>query len=59
MMVEFVRQRGAGHDQRPAGLHAGENAGAPRGEPLVERIAERVDRAEQPEHLVIGGDEAG
>ena len=59
MMVEFVRQRGAGHDQRPAGLHAGKNAGAARGEPFIERITERVDRAEQPEHLVIGGDEAG
>ena len=59
MMVEFLRQHGTRDDQRTAGLHAGENAGAPRGEPLIERIAECVDLAEQAEHLVIGGDEAG
>src|SRR2546422_6432486 len=59
MVVEFLRQHGTSDDQRTAGLYAGENAGTPRGDPLIERIAECVDLAEQAEHFVIGGDEAG
>jgi len=59
MMIEFFRQSGSGHDQRPAGLHASEDAGTPRGEALIERIAEDVDLAEQAEHFMVGRDEAG
>ena len=44
VMVEFLWQRGAGYDQRPAGLHAGENARSPRGRNRCSATGRRAAR---------------
>ena len=56
MMVELVRFGRAGDDDRPAGLHAGDDAAASRGKAFLELIAEGIDLAEQAKDLVIRRD---